>query len=313
MSSPNHRRDAAVGAVHRTLVVVAPLIILSSFAAAARRPGGWSGFGLVGLIVIALGVQSLVIYRTRADRVPASTEAGPTRPRLGLKGLIALVAVCAILLYMARPLWDLLPGNAPTRGLRDLRSSDPATRARGALELGIVLTHNRPATTTEQAGALVDALPVALHDDHASVREEATRAILTFAFESVQRSRAFPRLQAVVAGLAERLGDDAPAVRWHAALALADIYPPLSETNPLPPPPDPAPLVAALRRALGDPDPQVRGWASQVLGTITPRLGRSPPPAPASAPGPKDPEARAQAEVAPRRSRPPEGAQPCRR
>jgi hypothetical protein len=310
MSSPNPRRDAAAHALLAVLPFASFQVIYSSFVSAVRGEVDWSGFGFAGMIVIALGVQLWVIYRTRADDFPAGTEAGPTRPRIGLKGLIALVAVCGFLFWLERSLWDLRPENAPMRGLRNLRSSDPATRARGARDLDTVFILDRPATTPEQAGALVDALLIALRDDHAAVRVEATSAILHLANKSVQRSGPIPRFQAVVAGLAERLGDDAPAVRWQAAQALCDIYFRSPKAKPYPLPSDPPGLVAALRRALGDPDPRVPAPASLALGAITPRLGESPPPEPVSASGSKYPEARAEADVAPSRSRPPEGAQP---
>ena len=68
--------------------------------------------------------------------------------------LAVLVVVFALFLGIKRTIDDQFsPENAPVRGLRALHSSDPATRAWGATELGFTFIRLRPTTARRNRSA----------------------------------------------------------------------------------------------------------------------------------------------------------------
>jgi HEAT repeat protein len=211
---------------------------------------------------------------------PGGNSAVRTLPRfqLRIRHLVVLVAGAAIALGIKRCVDDQFdPAKAPMRGLQALQSSDPATRARGALELSSILTPRNPAQTPEQVATLVDALLVAARDADATVREAAARALVGVAFHAQERSEPVPRAERMAAAMADLLEDTSPPVRWLASLVLVNIYPPWSNTNQQPLPQDPEQLTKALGCALADPDKEVRDRACQVLTAIGRRLDGPPP------------------------------------
>ncbi len=202
------------------------------------------------------------------------------RFQLRIRHLVVLVAGAAIALGMKRSMDDRFdPEKTAVRALQALRSSDPATRAQGANDLDLIVIMGRPATTPEQVAALADALLVAVHDNDATVRENAVRTLLHVAFNSQNRSEPVPHAESIAAAMAESLADNEPQVRWHAALGLVNIYPPWSTTNLQPLPHDSEQFTTALGCALADPDKEVRDRACQVLTAIGRRLEGPPPPA----------------------------------
>jgi HEAT repeat protein len=242
----------------------------------------------VGAFLVYVRVRSLSRNMAQARRAPASQSAGEEGPagsrapplfQLRIWDLAVLVAIYALIFGVQRYIDDQFGlENAPARGLRALHSSDPATRAWGALQLDLVFIMDRPAMPTKQVEAVAGALLAALDDNDASVRETAARGVLHVVMHYQERSQAVPGLQAIVAGLARSLSDPASPVRWHAALALANIYPPWANTNFQVLPSDAGSLIEVLGQALRDPDPGIRTWASQVLSALAARLGGPPPP-----------------------------------
>ncbi len=228
------------------------------------------------------------VHQGSPGEAPAPSALAP-HFQFRLRFLVILVAVCALVLGIARYFqsfgmgryfrYEFSTDHDPALGLRALRSFDAATRGWGVNELRHIVKNHRFPTAPEQADALTESPLVAVSDEHAGVREDAHRVLFTLVLKSRQRSRPVPRIEPIVAGMANSLGDPMRGVRPQAARTLTTIYgtDPTTDVQPLPQ--DPGRLVDALGGVIKDPDPQVQEWAFHALDAFAPRLGDSHAPA----------------------------------
>jgi HEAT repeat protein len=209
-----------------------------------------------------------------------------TRPRLSLRQMIGLVALCAIILEAGVWTWDRY-GSPTRRWLRTIRDDNGGSRRWEAADkallgkdpgvspdfavAGLIDALKSPHwnVRADAAGALgqggrpaeraVPALIAALNDPYPSVRSWAARSL----GEILRRSRGGPDQERLIATLLGALGDRSPAVRSQAITYLA-----LSlRTNDHP---NTERIARAFETQLRDPDWEVRVHACWALA----RLGR---------------------------------------
>ena len=163
------------------------------------------------------------------------------RLRFGVKALLAVVAVCALLSWAVRVSRDSRPAYLYTAWLA---AGDNSIRAQAAQELGGV---------DEEISLVVTSLVRALLTDRdVVVREQSAKSLARL----VDEPKADAITAVAVRGLVQALADKDAHVRVAAADALGRIAP------------EPDVSVAALLRAAKDDDQWVRGRAIAALGLI---------------------------------------------
>jgi HEAT repeat protein len=168
------------------------------------------------------------------------------RARFGIRALMALVAVCALLAWAVRVSRDSRPAYLYADWLND---GDDPRRIQAALELG-----GQETESAVTISALVRAL---LTDGAALVRKQSALSLARV----VSKLDDGPTTEAAADALIEALRDKAPAVRTAAADGLGRIGP------------EPKAVVSALVQAAGDEDEWVRGAAVAALGLIQKKAG----------------------------------------
>ena len=164
------------------------------------------------------------------------------RTRFGVRAMIVIVAVCAVVFWALRVSRDSRPAHLYTAWLGD--ADDDSIRVQAAQELGGV-DEDRSLVVTSLIRAL-------LTDRNVEVRRQSAR--------SLARVMVAPRASAMTAaaarGLVRALGDADPGVRAAVADALGQIAP------------EPEVVVPALLRSAKDDDQWVRGASIAALGLI---------------------------------------------
>ena len=175
--------------------------------------------------------------------------AGKSRFRTVVRGLLALVASCLLLVWVGSTIWDNLERN---ESLRLIRSGTTDERRLAAGNLRLV-------TRDSEIDRAIAALMVALGDEDAQVRAEAIGSLGSLVCQSRDRGTASAepgqlekRIDVAMRGVIPMLSDPDAGVRTAAVIGLAVM------TSGATPPPE---LVAALR----DESALVRAAAARAL------------------------------------------------
>ncbi|HZW31499.1 MAG TPA: HEAT repeat domain-containing protein [Isosphaeraceae bacterium] len=192
-----------------------------------------------------------------SDRaVDSSPTEGNSRLRTGVKGVLALVASGALIVWVGSTIWDNLERD---ESVRLIRSGTVDERRLAAENL-------RRATGDREIDRAIAALREALGDEDAQVRAEAITSLAGLVRQARDSGTASAasgpwekRFEVAMRGLIPLLSDPDPGVRTAAVIGLAVIAPGVN------PPPE---LVAALR----DESAAVRAAAARALVPFGPGL-----------------------------------------
>ncbi len=237
--------------------------------------------------------------------VPDGEQNSPTegskvkrnRPyQTGLRGLIVLVACCAVILWAGRVMWlyrdpDLAAERAIEAGaFRTLESRKATGRVAAIQDLGRLSFADNPTA--------IRSLSALLRDENADVRVAAASALAEFGVRAVEAGAGGEAVKQAVKALCGSLKDPQPRVRVAAAITLGSISaarpvgdPGSAAGVPQPGPTAAAPVpvatvaspidtrtvIAALSEVLGDPEASVR--AAAVCALVTAGSMVDPPPA----------------------------------
>ncbi len=185
------------------------------------------------------------------------------RLQTGMRGLLVVVACCAVMSWSARRVWETRhPVVAAVRGLQ---SDDPAERTRATRELMF--------EGVAEPGRAVPPLIGALADPERGVRIETVEALGAIGGDAVGGGSAGDAIRAAMSGLIRSLNDPEPVVRAAAVFALVRIAATRGMTGPI----DMRPALDAIAAALTDRDDRVRQAAFDGLTICGPSCTASPP------------------------------------
>lgn len=188
---------------------------------------------------------------------PAETrQAGASRRKArrlqtGVRGLIVVVACCAVISWLTRSLWESQhPSAAAARGLR---SEDPARRTQATRELMSI----GAADPARAIPPLIDALG----DPNVEVRIGTIDALGVIGSDGVTSGAAADAIRAASNALTRVLEDREPSVRIAAIVALERIVAARKASGPI----DPKAAIDAIAKALSDGDEAVARRTVQAL------------------------------------------------
>ncbi len=211
------------------------------------------------------------------DASPAKTR----RFQTGVRTLVVLVAVCGVVVWAARSVWESQhPAIAAGRGLDGQIPSERVNATRLLAHVGL-----------GDNAVAISALIGALGDPEVEVRVAAAEALQPIGISAITAGTAPDAVRAAITALIGSLKDPRPDGRIAAARALADMMGSNGSVGVI----DFEAVFTALTGILGDQDVEIRITAIRGLGATARHLSVEPPAALVAALEDERAEVRAQA------------------
>jgi HEAT repeat protein len=206
--------------------------------------------------------QESLLHPVPGHSEPSVRPQRARRYRYGVRGMIAIIACCAVLMWAVRTLWESQhPAIVLARGLDARKASERIAAIRSLASVGV-----------DDGIVAIPLVMKRLADADDGVRAAAADALGLLGSFTIKTSLGKSEVRAAVAGLVGLLNDPQPAVRIAAANALGSIAN-CDMTRMI----ELEPASHALVTILDDRSTEVRLSAIRALGFVGPRGLAEPP------------------------------------